>query len=234
MATTEHLQVRIDRGLVREARAVGFDQGFAAGYLAAGGDRAARLIALHPSLTRLSAEYESARWTPVLVALWAGAAAVSVREVVDALRADEHPDAGVLAEVIAERGRQDAKWGEPVDHPDGTGGSVAIGAALDAKANTDRAAAEGRVTWRHILREEVAEAFAETDPVKLRAELVQVAAVTVKWLRMLDARLAAPAAIEHNTWSWGCQVPQADRPNGDALDAHAVCGVCEPSKEGAA
>lgn len=28
----------------------------------------------------------------------------------------------------------------------------------------------------------------ETDPVALRAELVQVAAVAVKWVRMLDAR----------------------------------------------
>lgn len=32
---------------------------------------------------------------------------------------------------------------------------------------------------------------------------------------------------KHNTWSWGCTVPVAQRPNGDALDAYAVCPVCE-------
>lgn len=32
---------------------------------------------------------------------------------------------------------------------------------------------------------------------------------------------------QHNTWSWGCTVPQAERANGDALDALAVCPVCE-------
>lgn len=42
--------------------------------------------------------------------------------------------------------------------------------------------------WLHILREEVAEAFAETDPVALRGELVQVAAVAVAWAEAIDRR----------------------------------------------
>lgn len=44
--------------------------------------------------------------------------------------------------------------------------------------------------WRHILDEEVAEALAETDPERLRAELVQVAAVAVQWIEALDRRAA--------------------------------------------
>ena len=40
--------------------------------------------------------------------------------------------------------------------------------------------AGGRGTWRHILAEEVAEAYAETGDA-LSTELVQVAAVAVQW-----------------------------------------------------
>jgi hypothetical protein len=60
--------------------------------------------------------------------------------------------------------------------------------AEHAKAMTDAAAEAGVVTWRDILHEEVCEAFAETDPEALRAELVQVAAVAVKWVEAIDRR----------------------------------------------
>jgi hypothetical protein len=109
----------------------------------------------------------------------------------------------VLLEVGAERERQDAKWGEQ-NHPDGTGafsvreggrvlpdeyvGAVRADRAREAKSACDRAAAEGRLTYLHILREEVAEAAAEHDPALLRAELVQVAAVAVKWIEAIDRR----------------------------------------------
>lgn len=36
------------------------------------------------------------------------------------------------------------------------------------------------------------------------------------------------ALEQHNTWSWGCAVPTDERANGDALDALAVCSICEP------
>jgi hypothetical protein len=52
------------------------------------------------------------------------------------------------------------------------------------------AADGGYLDWLHILREEVAEAFAESDPAKLRAELVQVAAVAVNWVEAIDRRAA--------------------------------------------
>lgn len=47
---------------------------------------------------------------------------------------------------------------------------------------------KGIVTFRDILACEVAEAFAEEDPARLRAELIQVAAVAVQWVEAIDAR----------------------------------------------
>ena len=40
----------------------------------------------------------------------------------------------------------------------------------------------------HLVREEVAEAFAESDPARLREELIQVAALAVSWVEKIDAR----------------------------------------------
>ncbi len=85
-----------------------------------------------------------------------------------------------LVNVLGETSRQVTKWGIQ-HHPDGTGGFLAVQAAEEAKARTDRAAAAGTVTWRDILEEEVREAFAETDPRALVTELLQVAAVATSW-----------------------------------------------------
>ncbi|GAA0398512.1 hypothetical protein GCM10009530_57750 [Microbispora corallina] len=94
--------------------------------------------------------------------------------------------ARVLADVAAERAAQDAMWGFQ-EHADGTGPENTADADRAKLAVAD-AAAEGRLTWRHILHEEVLEAFAEDDPTRLRGELVQVAAVAVKWVQALDRR----------------------------------------------
>jgi hypothetical protein len=115
----------------------------------------------------------------------------------------------VAADVADERDRQDAKWGEQ-NHPDGTGehsiplrriifhgpavsengdAHYAFGLALMAKQATDQAARAGAVTWSDILLEEVFEALAEDDPVRLRAELVQVAAVAQQWVEAIDRRV---------------------------------------------
>lgn len=94
--------------------------------------------------------------------------------------------AKVLGDVRAERLAQDVMWGIQ-EHPDGTnaGGTAAADAA---KRELEEAARQGAHTWRHILHEEVLEAFAEEDPDRLRAELVQVAAVAVKWIQAIDRR----------------------------------------------
>lgn len=99
------------------------------------------------------------------------------------------PATEVLVELAAERARQDDKWGQQ-DHPDGTG-PLALEWALRAKEMCQQAHQDGDQTWALVLEEEVAEACAEDDPHRLRAELVQVAAVAVAWIEALDRRLAA-------------------------------------------
>lgn len=109
-------------------------------------------------------------------------------------------DSAILHEIADERIRQDDKWGEQ-NHPDGTGTTWiedlmpfawredrAAHIALLAKAQCQREARTGRSTWRGIALEEIAEAFAETDPELLRAELVQAAAVLVNWIGAIDRR----------------------------------------------
>lgn len=96
------------------------------------------------------------------------------------------PGNAVLDEIRVERERQDEKWGEQ-NHPDGTN-LKNDGWRTHAREQCQRAAAEGRVTWAHILQEEFVEALAEVGPAKLRAELIQVAAVAVAWIEALDRR----------------------------------------------
>lgn len=97
----------------------------------------------------------------------------------------------VLDDVRGERARQRAKWGDDTanDHPDGTDRFGDKLQAESAKRTTDAHAKAGAVTWRDILHEEVREAFAESDSLLLRAELVQVAAVAVKWIEAIDRRV---------------------------------------------
>lgn len=122
----------------------------------------------------------------------------------------------VLAEIEAERAHQHAKWGEQ-NHPDGTGRRVrwaaflpsmrsAAAIAQAAKAMTDHQAAAQTLTYRDIALEEVAEAFAESDPATLRTELIQSAAVFVQWIEAIDRRSRdVPSATE----GWD---PWADAP----------------------
>jgi hypothetical protein len=98
-----------------------------------------------------------------------------------------------VADVDAERQRQLAKWGEQ-HHPDGTGLNYQRHLADEERAACDAAFRNGRGTWRHVLAEEVAEAFAEKDPAALRTELLQVAAVCAAWIADLDSRPAAASA----------------------------------------
>lgn len=93
----------------------------------------------------------------------------------------------VLTEVQAERMQQIAKRG--VQHrEDGTGGPVMQRRAEEARACCEYLAKHGGADWRAVLLEEVYEAMAEDDPAKLRAELVQSAAVCVAWIEDIDSR----------------------------------------------
>ena len=100
----------------------------------------------------------------------------------------------VLSEVLAERIQQDEKWGEQ-NHRDGTSADrvwaftgPAAYVADCARMNTEQLASEGYVTWLDIALEEFAEVAAESDPQRLRAELLQVAAVAVAWIEAIDRR----------------------------------------------
>jgi hypothetical protein len=104
------------------------------------------------------------------------------------------PDAGILGEIQAERARQDAKFGEQ-NHPDMVG---------DAETQCDRREvfaeratyyravndSDNTLDWTGVLLEEVYEALAEANPARLRAELVQVAAVAAAWIAAIDRRTA--------------------------------------------
>lgn len=93
----------------------------------------------------------------------------------------------VLCEVRDERGRQDVKWGVLRNLPNGTSEIWHVNRDM-ARFNCDHAARHGELTWLYILNEEMLEAFAEEDPAKLRAELIQVAAVAVAWVEAIDRR----------------------------------------------
>lgn len=94
-----------------------------------------------------------------------------------------------MVEVDTERQKQLAKWGDQ-HHPDGTAITGDDERAASARHVCQAMASLGQVSWRDILWEEIAEAFAEAEPVKLRAELVQCAAVIQAWISDIDSREA--------------------------------------------
>ncbi|MGN9842063.1 NUDIX hydrolase [Nonomuraea sp. H19] len=127
--------------------------------------------------------------------------------------------AKVLADVAAERAAQDARWGMQV-LPDGTGGDGTAADSDLARHETDTVARSGALTWRHILAEEVLEAFAETDRDRLRAELIQVAAVAVKWAQALDRRPDPASVPDPALVPDPAAAPTAAAPAGQVRRAH--------------
>lgn len=113
-----------------------------------------------------------------------------------AARAPFGPDpvAGVLAELAAERGRQDEKWQEQ-NHADGTGRPGDVEAAAAAKSRC-QANGPDDDNWRDILDEEITEAYAETVWARLRPELVQAGAVIANWVEAGDRRAARAEAVD--------------------------------------
>lgn len=96
--------------------------------------------------------------------------------------------AKVLAEVEAERTRQDAKWGQQ-DHP--VQRAEENYTAYDsgfARRRCDKRFAEGRGSFADILLEEVYEAIDAESEAEARKELVQVAAVAVSAIQAIDRR----------------------------------------------
>jgi len=98
------------------------------------------------------------------------------------------PGLKAFAEAVdTERQAQLAKFGDQ-RHADGTGAEYYVGMADEARGDCQAAAEQGDATWSLILLEEVFEALAESDPAKLRTELIQAGAVIAAWIRDLDRR----------------------------------------------
>jgi hypothetical protein len=96
----------------------------------------------------------------------------------------------IFDDIYAERGRQVAKFGEQLDVPDGTGSDDDRLVADAQRVVCDNRFRRGVGSYADILREEVAEACAESDKAALRTELLQVATVAIAWMAKLDRELA--------------------------------------------
>lgn len=90
-----------------------------------------------------------------------------------------------LREVQMERDAQDRMFPEQT-LPFGTSLENKVEADV-ARKECDDATSEGSLTWVHVLTEEYWEAMAETDPDKLRMELLQLAAVAVRIVEQIDS-----------------------------------------------
>jgi hypothetical protein len=103
----------------------------------------------------------------------------------------------VLQRLLEERLRQVARYGLNDECEDGTGSSSHWLADTEfsdrrlSAAETEQSFREdygtyedqhGLPTWMHLIREEVAEAFAEDDLTKRNAEAIQAAALFVSWV----------------------------------------------------
>lgn len=102
----------------------------------------------------------------------------------------------VLAQIYAERKRQEQLWGEQ-NHPLLNASNLSKVFAGRAEAwkecNQDRVR-QGDLSWDGILLEEIYEALAERNPMAMRAELVQAAAVIVNMIECIDRQAGQRAA----------------------------------------
>lgn len=86
-----------------------------------------------------------------------------------------------LFQALIERARQERKWG-PQRHPSFPKRGPQPSEVEEAvKEICEEDFRNGDPSWMAILDEEVAEAMCQPDPTKLRAELIQVAAVSAAW-----------------------------------------------------
>jgi len=105
-----------------------------------------------------------------------------------AVEFDESKTQGVLRDVLDERAYQHGKWGKQ-EHPNGTSEVKYTGMMQMAQAMCNKRADDGSITWFDILQEEFYEAASCEIKEDLRAELIQVAAVAVAWIEMLDEQI---------------------------------------------
>lgn len=91
--------------------------------------------------------------------------------------------------LAAEVKRVDAKLGADQDAPCGDGSRASnLDACRSAQYICEIATAAQAWSWLDVLREEFWEVAAEVDATKLQKELVQVAAVCLRWWRAIERR----------------------------------------------
>lgn len=150
-----------------------------------------------------------------------------------------------VADVLVERIRQDGIWGVQ-NHPAGTGYEVAIplgGARTSSgwppyrlevvdgqvtvftdarfladmfRARCKQRTSEGAVTWADILLEEVFELLAETGPVEVYTEAIQVSAVAAAMAQSVDRNSPLMCQVDREVWP--CKHVSEDL---HAYDGHA-------------
>jgi hypothetical protein len=108
------------------------------------------------------------------------------------------PMGEVLRLVAAERAAQEARYTTNDVLRDGTGpdsywllpytSGNAQQIEEDLRAEYESKTQAELPSWMLLVREEVAEAFRESDPARLQEELIQVAALCVSWVERLRAR----------------------------------------------
>lgn len=140
------------------------------------------------------------------------------RKAVQETLADRRGTGHVLRELKAERARQDAKWGQQT-HPSLTGIPALDWFEAQAEASRNRAnhhAANGTLSWDHIMQEEWDEARLEAAKGLgfehlLRQELVQVMAVAGAWIEDLDRKLFFGPVTAQENEAFQTEVRKAQR-----------------------
>ncbi|TXS36944.1 DUF6011 domain-containing protein [Streptomyces sp. OR43] len=118
--------------------------------------------------------------------------------------------------IDTERQAQLAKFGDQ-HHPDGSSTSTNVSLCTKlAEAMRTVNASPAELSWTTIMLEEAYEVGAETDPAKIRAELIQLAAVCAAWIADIDSRPRAcahcgqPITGEGITWTGPMPAPGED------------------------
>jgi hypothetical protein len=120
-----------------------------------------------------------------------------------------------LLEVEQEVARQHKLWGEQ-NHPNRGFEHNSIYAdafaehASDWKRLNDLRVADGTIAFDGILLEEVYEAVSESEPARIREELVQIAAVAVTWIAAIDRRSIGNEPCKVNPESQTCKYCEPD------------------------
>jgi len=94
----------------------------------------------------------------------------------------------IFRDISLERANQDEIHPDTEKLPYGTGFDGFKLLLQERRESVAMAKASGHDSWALHFREECYEVLAEADPAKLRAELIQVAALCVRWVEHIDSQ----------------------------------------------